>query len=457
MGFKSFQLHADIIKAIDEQGFTTPTPVQKGAIGPILQNKDVLALAQTGTGKTAAFALPILHRHIGGSNKKVRTLVVAPTRELAEQIAGEFRKLGKHTSTKVLAVYGGVSKKRQLDVLKKGVEVLVACPGRLLDVANECRLDFSHLETLVLDEADMMLDMGFMPDIRRLLKLLPEKKQTLLFSATMPAEISKFARQIMSNPHKIQVDFEKPVDTVRHALYPVEPHLKGKLLIALFKQEYMETALVFTRTKRRAQRVGRQLEKAGYKAASLHGDMSQSQRKRSLDGFRNGSYQVLVATDIAARGIDISDITHVINFDIPDTVEAYVHRIGRTGRAAKSGDAYTLVSKCDRDMVMSIEMKMNQELLCEKIEGFDYNEKPSVDYEANAGRGGNRGGRSSGGRGAGNGRGSFGKKKPSGGGGSSRSGGYQGRGKPKSGGNSGGNSRGRSKPSGGASRAAKSE
>jgi ATP-dependent RNA helicase RhlE len=372
MKFQEFNLHPVIAASIKEAGYVTPTPIQQQAIPTVLQGRDVMGLAQTGTGKTAAFALPILHRLMEGPRGRVRALIVAPTRELAEQIHESFVTLGKQTGLKSVTVYGGVNINPQIHALRNGVEIVVACPGRLLDHIGQGTIDLSGLEVLVLDEADQMFDMGFLPDIRRILGHIPAKRQTLLFSATMPPGINKLAQDILSNPVTVQVGNTAPPVTVSHALYPVEQHLKTALLLELLKHTDTDSVLIFTRTKHRAKRLGEQLEKAGYKAASLQGNLSQNRRQAALDGFRDGTYQILVATDIAARGIDVSQISHVVNYDIPDTPEAYVHRIGRTGRAAKTGDAFTMVCSEDTIMVRTIEKKLGATLERRTIDGFDY-------------------------------------------------------------------------------------
>jgi ATP-dependent RNA helicase RhlE len=337
-----------------------------------MQGLDVMGLAQTGTGKTAAFALPILHRLMQGERGKVRALIVAPTRELAEQINEAITVLAKQTRLRSMTIYGGVNVNPQISKLKQGVEIIVACPGRLLDHIGQGNINLSNLEVLVLDEADQMFDMGFLPDIRKILKHIPEKRQTLLFSATMPDDIRRLAGEILTKPVTIQVGSIAPPVTVSHAMYPVAQHLKTGLLLELLKHTDTESVLIFTRTKHRAKRLGEQLEKAGYQAASLQGNLSQNRRQAALDGFRDGTYQILVATDIAARGIDVSQISHVVNYDIPDTAEAYIHRIGRTGRAARSGDAFTLVTNEDTIMVRTIEKKLNAQIERRTIEGFDY-------------------------------------------------------------------------------------
>ena len=372
MEFQAFNLHPVIAASIKEAGYVTPTPIQKQAIPTVMEGRDVMGLAQTGTGKTAAFALPVLNRLMTGQRGKVRALVVAPTRELAEQIHESFVTLGRQTKLKSVTVYGGVNVNPQIQALRNGVEIVVACPGRLLDHIGQGTIDLSHLEVLVLDEADQMFDMGFLPDIRRILNHIPAKRQTLLFSATMPPSINKLAHDILTDPVTVQVGNTAPPVTVSHALYPVEQHLKTPLLLELLKHTDTDSVLIFTRTKHRAKRLGEQLEKAEYKAASLQGNLSQNRRQAALDGFRDGTYQILVATDIAARGIDVSQISHVINYDIPDTPEAYVHRIGRTGRAAKSGDAFTMVCSEDTIMVRTIEKKLGAPLERRTVTGFDY-------------------------------------------------------------------------------------
>ncbi len=372
MKFENLGFHPVVANGIKENGYESPTPIQAQAIPAVMAGKDVMGLAQTGTGKTAAFALPILHRLMQGGGGHVRALIIAPTRELAEQIHESFLSLGRQTRLRSVTLYGGVGVNPQVEKLRKGVEIVVACPGRLLDHINQKNIDLSRLEVLVLDEADQMFDMGFLPDIRIILKCLPAKRQTLLFSATMPDEILHLAHEVLTDPVTVKVGSTAPPITVTHALYPVEQHLKTGLLLELLRHTDTESVLVFTRTKHRAKRLGEQLEKAGYKAASLQGNLSQNRRQAALDGFRNGTYQILVATDIAARGIDVSQISHVVNYDIPDTAEAYIHRIGRTGRAARTGDAFTLVTADDTLMVRTIERKLNATLERRTVAGFDY-------------------------------------------------------------------------------------
>lgn len=372
MEFNRFKFHPNIAAGIETAGYTIPTPIQAQAIPPIMQARDVMGLAQTGTGKTAAFVLPILQRLMLGERGKVRALIVAPTRELAEQINETIVTLGKQTRSRSITVYGGVGINPQIQKLRRGVEIVVACPGRLLDHVSQGTIDLGHVDMLVLDEADRMFDMGFLPDIRRIIKQLPKQRQTLLFSATMPKEIRKLAHEVLRDPETVQVDSLAPATTVSHALYPVPQHLKTDLLLQLLKHTSTESVLVFTRTKHRAKRLGEKLIKVGYKAASLQGNLSQNRRQAALKGFRDGNVQILVATDIAARGIDVSQISHVVNYDIPDTPEAYVHRIGRTGRAARSGDAFTMVTGEDRIMVRAIEKALNQQIERRTLNDFDY-------------------------------------------------------------------------------------
>ncbi|MFZ3208629.1 MAG: DEAD/DEAH box helicase [Geobacteraceae bacterium] len=382
MDFQSFKFNADVAVGVTTAGYITPTPIQAQAIPPIMAGSDVMGLAQTGTGKTAAFVLPILHRLMVGERGRVRALIIAPTRELAEQIHAAILTLGQQTRIRSITVYGGVNINPQMLKLKNGVEIVVACPGRLLDHISQGTIDLSRLEVLVLDEADQMFDMGFLPDIRRILKHIPQKRQTLLFSATMPADIRKLAHDILHDPVTVQVGSTAPPITVTHALYPVEQHLKTALVLELLQHTDTESVLIFTRTKHRAKRLGEQLEKGGHRAASLQGNLSQNRRQAALDGFRDGTFQILVATDIAARGIDVSQISHVINYDIPSTAEAYIHRIGRTGRAARSGDAFTLVTGDDAVMVRTIERTLNSPLERRTVAGFDYSvPAPSKDTE----------------------------------------------------------------------------
>ena len=388
MNFQTFDFHPQVMSGIKAAGYLSATPIQEQAIPSVLEGRDVMGLAQTGTGKTAAFALPILQRLLNGRKGRVRALIVAPTRELAEQIHEAFVGLGKDTGLRSVTIYGGVSINPQISKLKQGAEIVVACPGRLLDHIGQGTIDLSQLEALVLDEADQMFDMGFFPDIRRILKHLPRQRQTLLFSATMPKEIRHLAHEVLSDAVTVQVSNTAPAETVSHALYPVSQHLKTALLRELLQRTDTESVLIFTRTKHRAKRLGQQLNKSGYRATSLQGNLSQNQRQKALDGFRSGTFQILVATDIAARGIDVSQVSHVINYDIPATAEAYVHRIGRTGRAARKGDAFTLVTDDDRSMVKAIEKILGSSIQRHTLEGFDY--KVSAPLKKQTGRGDRR-------------------------------------------------------------------
>jgi len=372
VSFSSFKFHPQIAARVKALGYQIPTPIQERAIPPVLAGKDVMGLAQTGTGKTAAFVLPILQHLLPGPRGKVRSLIVAPTRELAEQIHVSIGELGRNTHLKSCAVYGGVGVNPQVQKLRGGVDIVVACPGRLLDHLAQKTIDLSNLEILVLDEADRMFDMGFLPDIRRIIKQLPVKRQTLMFSATMPDSIRKLTDDVLCDPVTVKIGHTAPASTVSHALYPVPQHLKTGLLMELLRQIDTESILIFTRTKYRAKRIGQVLLKEGYRAASLQGNLSQNKRQDALDGFRNGTYQILVATDIAARGIDVLSISHVINYDIPDTTDAYTHRIGRTGRAAKTGDAFTFVSQEDESQVSSIERVLGGKIERRALQGFDY-------------------------------------------------------------------------------------
>jgi len=378
MEFNDFDLHPNVAAGVKAAGYVTPTPIQEQAIPPVLKGQDVMGLAQTGTGKTAAFVLPILHRLMQGPRGRVRALIIAPTRELAEQTHEAFGSLGRQTRLRSATVYGGVGMNQQIQKLRNSVEIVVACPGRLLDHINQRTINLSHIEVLVLDEADRMFDMGFLPDIRKIIQDVPARRQTLLFSATMPDDIRRLVQEILNVPVTVQLNHTLPANTITHALYPVDQHLKTALLLELLHHTNTDSVLIFTRTKHRAKRVGQLLENAGYRAASLQGNLSQNRRQAALDGFRNGSYQVLVATDIAARGIDVSSISHVINYDMPDTADAYTHRIGRTGRAAKTGDAFTFTTHEDGEMVRTIERVLGEKIERRTMQQFDYEKPTSV-------------------------------------------------------------------------------
>jgi ATP-dependent RNA helicase RhlE len=409
MNFEEFSLDGRLNAGIRDVGYETPTPIQEQAIPPVLEGRDVMGLAQTGTGKTAAFALPILQRLTRGPLRRTRALIVAPTRELAEQIHQSFRQLGKHTKVRSTAVYGGVGKAPQINALKSGVEIVVACPGRLLDLAGEGHINLSHVEVLVLDEADRMCDMGFLPDIKRILKLLPTERQTLFFSATMPPDIRRLSSDILKDPVTVQIGIIAPAETVSHALFPITNNMRKSLLLSMLRQTATGRVLIFTRTKRRARFLARDLEKKGYNATALQGNMSQNKRQKAINGFRNGKYDILVATDVASRGIDVDDISHVINFDMPDTVDAvinfdmpdtvdaYTHRIGRTGRKEESGEAFTLATPDDAAQVRAIEKLLGQPIERRRLSDFNYGEfRPESQFQNNGHNGSSRNGNANG-------------------------------------------------------------
>ena len=372
MDFKQFNLDSRLNAGISRAGYQQPTPIQQSAIPLALEGQDLIGTAQTGTGKTAAFVLPILHKLLQSPKKRTRALIITPTRELAEQINQTINSLKAGINIRSISVYGGVGAQPQIQALRRGVEIVVACPGRLLDHLQNNNASLKELEVLVLDEADRMFDMGFLPDIKRILKFIPASRQTMLFSATFPKEIERLAAQTLRNPKRVSIGIVAPAHTVAHMLYPVPHHLKKGLLIKLLQQSDTNSVLVFTRTKHRAKRLATQIERAGYKVTSLHGNRTQGQRQRALKGFKNGQYQIMVATDIAARGLDIESISHVINFDMPDTADAYIHRIGRTGRAKRNGEAFTMITPDDRDMVRKIEKIMKQKLPRKTLSDFDY-------------------------------------------------------------------------------------
>ena len=404
-GFDSFQLHPNLLRGIAELGFTEPRPIQTQTLPAALAGKDVLGLAQTGTGKTAAFALPILQRLLQAPGPGPRALIVAPTRELVLQIQAEFRALARYTNISVVTVFGGVGQGPQATALRKRPEVVVACPGRLIDLMQQRLVRFDALEVLVLDEADHMFDMGFLPDIRRILAAVPERRQNLLFSATMPAEIRGLADRVLVKPHVAELGHSAPASTIEHALYPVAPLLKTDLLQHILKDPGFTSAIVFLRTKHRARRLAEQLSRAGHQAIALQGNMSQGQRDRAMTGFRAGRYDVLVATDIAARGLDIASVSHVVNYDVPNTPDAYTHRIGRTGRSERSGKAFTFVTGEDADSVRAIEKRIGSTIPRVHLDGFGGAHMPEGDAPRGAGaRGGARGGGARAGGGARNGR-----------------------------------------------------
>jgi ATP-dependent RNA helicase RhlE len=372
MDFKRFNLDPRLNTAVHRAGFSEPTPIQVSAIPLALAGNDLVGTAQTGTGKTAAFVLPILHKLLTYPGKRTRVLIVTPTRELAEQIHQTIGVFGYGTGIRSVAIYGGVGAAPQIEALKRGVEIVVACPGRLLDHIRNHYAKLNNIEFLVLDEADRMLDMGFLPDIKRILHHVPKNRQTMLFSATFPNEIQQLAAQITQNPKRVSIGLVRPAHTVKHTLYPVPHHLKNRLLLRVLDQTDTKSILVFTRTKHRARNLLKKIKRTSYKATSLHGDRTQGQRRAALSGFKEGKYQIMVATDIAARGLDIDGISHVINFDMPDTADAYIHRIGRTGRAQRTGEAFTFMTPDDQQLVNKIEKIMKQKLPRKTIPDFDY-------------------------------------------------------------------------------------
>lgn len=386
MSFDNLGLDRRLLQAVGKLGYTEPTPIQRDAIPLALAGRDIVGCAQTGTGKTAAFMLPTLQR-IPARPGNIRALVITPTRELAGQIETFTREIGKTTGHRVAVVYGGVGYEPQRKALRRGVDVLVACPGRLLDLVNAGHCDLRNVEVLVLDEADRMLDMGFWPDVKRILDRLPTKRQNLLFSATMSPEVLKVIGSTLSNPAQISVTpSATPIEKIAQSIYPVGNQDKSDLLLHLIGEHRLERVLVFTRTKHRADRVAKQLDRAGVRGAAIHGNRSQAQREKALDSFRRGHVKVLVATDVVSRGIDIDDITHVVNFDLPNTPEDYVHRIGRTARAGRSGIAFSLLSPEEHTNLRDIERKIGATIVCEDAAGFAYRDKrtvPDPDREAN--------------------------------------------------------------------------
>ena len=375
MSFDSLGLSAAVLRAVAEHGYTEPTPIQARVIPVVLEGGDVMAGSQTGTGKTAGFTLPLLDRlsqsATGGGKRRVRALILTPTRELAAQVAESVRVYGKHLPLRSAAIFGGVSINRQIDELRRGVDILIATPGRLLDLAAQRHVDLTAVEIFVLDEADRMLDMGFLPDIRRIIALLPAKRQSLLFSATFPDDIRKLANKLLHSP--VQIEVARPnaaADLVEQVVYLVDKHDKRGVLSSLIGSGNWRQVLVFTRTKHGANRLAKQLEQDGLTCAAIHGNKSQGARTRALDEFKRGVVRVLVATDIAARGLDIDQLPHVVNYDLPDVAEHYVHRIGRTGRAGRDGVAVSLVDRDEQSMLRDIERLLGHRIAQRPLEGF---------------------------------------------------------------------------------------
>jgi len=404
MGFEAFHLDKRLLTALARQKISEPTPIQTEAIPVALAGGDLVGTARTGTGKTLAFALPLIQHLLtrpGHTPGKTRVLILAPTRELALQIQSTFQGLLQGLPLRVASIFGGVGYGPQQEALRRGTDIIVACPGRLLDHLQNKIADLSHVEHLVLDEADQMFDMGFLPPVRRIVGHMPKKRQTLLFSATFAPALQELIREVCHSPEKVDVAKNSPAHTVTHSVYPVAQHLKVDLLLKVLEKSSVGPTLIFTRTKHRADRIAERLAKAGLKVGALHSNKSQSQRQRALDSFRRGQLQVLVATDIAARGIDVAGVTHVINFDMPESATTYIHRIGRTGRAEKEGDAYTLVTPADMGTLRDVERALGKPIERKVAEGLDYaivatgaSNPPGEMFRPERARG-DRGGRSS--------------------------------------------------------------
>jgi ATP-dependent RNA helicase RhlE len=382
MPFSKFELDPSLLKGIREMGYTRPTPIQADSIPPAMEGRDVLACASTGSGKTAAFLLPILHKLLSRPRGATRALVITPTRELAAQIVEQLDTIATHTPIRAAVVIGGVGMGPQEHAFRSGTDVIVATPGRLLDHMKAPYAKLGNIEYLVLDEADRMLDMGFLPDIKRILKELPSKRQTLFYSATMPGPIGALANQMLKNPARInQERASAPAVGITQALYPVPQELKSALFLELLKRGDMKEALVFTRTKHRANRLAEYLAKNGIRSERIHGNRSQNQRTEALAGFKSGKYRVLVATDIAARGIDVEALGHVVNYDVPPAPEDYIHRVGRTGRADLTGEAFTFFSPEEEGDIKGIERAISRKLPRVMLEGFDYKARPQQRFE----------------------------------------------------------------------------
>jgi ATP-dependent RNA helicase RhlE len=382
MSFTALNLHPNLLRAVEALGFTTPTPIQRDAIPPVREGRDVVACAMTGSGKTAAFLLPIIERLMAKPRGVTRALIIAPTRELAAQIETDLRDLARFTPVRGAAVFGGVGMGPQEAALRRGIDVIVATPGRLLDHMQYPYARLDGIEVLVLDEGDRMLDMGFLPDIRRILGRLPRQRQTLLFSATIPAPIAALAREFQRDPLSINQERKAaPATGITHAVYPVAQEVKSGLLQALLRRDEMRSVLVFTRTKHRCNRLAEQLTRAGIAAERIHGNRSQTQRTVALESFKRGKVRVLVATDIAARGIDIDELSHVVNFDVPSVAEDYIHRAGRTARAGAVGEAMTFVAPAEMGDLKAIERALGKSLPRLSLEGFDYASRPAEKLE----------------------------------------------------------------------------
>ena len=373
MSFSEFSVSPEIHRSIKDRGHHTATPVQAGAIPVALTGRDVVATAETGSGKTAAFLIPTIDRLHRKHTKHLAALVIMPTRELAAQAAREFDLIARHTHIRCATVVGGESERHQIDAIRKGAQVLVACPGRLIDFIERGIVKLDKIEVVIIDEADRLLDMGFLPQLRRVMKMVPKNRQTMMFSATMASGPEMIAREFLTNPERVTVGGTKaaPPSQIRQSIYPVTLENKGPVLLEILKRPEVESAIVFTRTKSRADRVAKLLIRANIKAVQIHGDRSQSQRNAALAGFRSHKFRVMVATDVAARGLDIPDVSHVINFDLPDETEGYIHRIGRTARMGKAGEAISLVTQEERVNLARLERTLGNALDREHVEGFE--------------------------------------------------------------------------------------
>ena len=383
MGFKKLGLSEKVITGIESAGYETPTPIQEQAIPIAIEGKDVIGASQTGTGKTAAFALPIIHKL--NEHGTMRCLILEPVRELASQVLDNFELLGSGTNLKSLLIHGGVGYGKQIDGIKSGVDVLIATPGRLIDLMEKGVVKLDKIEILVLDEVDRMLDMGFLPDVRKIVGKTPKSRQTLFFSATMPPAIDSLAKWALNEPIEVEIGKRQGVaETVSHAFYPVALGQREELLLALIKQTNFNSVMIFTRTKKDADTLARFLadEEGQYSITVMHSDIRQKDREKALEGFKKGNFDVIIATDLAARGIDISNVSHVINYQVPENAEDYVHRIGRTGRANKEGDAFTLQAAAELDHAASVERFIGQKIERRKIEGFDYHYTTLLDEDA---------------------------------------------------------------------------
>lgn len=382
MSFDQFGFDPKLLKALHQMGFEEPTTIQKTAIPPVAEGRDLMASAKTGSGKTAAFLLPLMDRLIKKATRTTKILILEPTREMAAQIIEHMGQLGRFSALRGAAIYGGVGMTPQINAFKKRFEIIAATPGRLLDHMQYHYANLEGIETLVLDEADRMLDMGFLPDIKRILAKIPRERQTLLFSATMPYEIVSFAKDLLHNPVMIDVERQSaPAEGITHAAYPIHQELKSNLLLEILKKEEYPSVLAFTRTKHRANRLADFLEKNGVSATRIHGARSQAQRSEALKGFKKGKFRVMVATDIAARGIDINSLALVVNFDVPALPEDYIHRVGRTARVDEEGDAYTFVSPQEERELHFIEKHIGKRIFRKKIDTFDYSQKPKEKFE----------------------------------------------------------------------------